>query len=107
MILNILQQHCIETHHLLFLRVASFFVNLLTIFIKLLQSNHTLQELEVIYSDTTVKKIFDARDIDAMVQLVKDAASSTLKKLSCDELDYKQLLPHVPEQYQYILHKTN
>ena len=45
-------------------------------------------------------------DIDAMVQLVEIAANSTpLKKLTCDNLVYEQLLPHVSKQYQYILHE--
>ena len=76
-------------------------VDCVPIFIKLLQSNHTLQELQVLSFN------YDAeRDIDAMVQLVEVAANSTsLKKLSCDKNVYEQLLSHVPKQYQYILHE--
>ena len=50
----------------------------------------------------------DEGDIDAMVQLVEVAANSTsLKKLTCNELVYEQLQSHVPKQYQYILHKKD
>ena len=70
------------------------------IFIKLLQSNHTLQELEVLHTLELCQG-----DIDAMVQLVEVAANSTsLKKLTCDKRVYKQFKSHVPKQYQYILH---
>ena len=75
-------------------------VDFVPVFIKLLQSNHTLQELEIFY-------IFELcqGDIDAMVQLVEVAANSTsLKKLTCDKRVYKQFKSHVPKQYQYILH---
>ena len=82
-------------------------VDCVPIFIKLIQSNHTLQELEFFASGFVVvnKRRFDEGDIDAMVQLVEVAANSTsLKKLSCDDIVYEQLLPHVPKQYRYIVH---
>ena len=76
-------------------------VDYVPIFIKLLQSNHTLQELEVLHTLELCQG-----DIDAMVQLVEVAANSTsLKKLTCDKNVYEQLLSHVPKQYQYILHE--
>ena len=76
-------------------------VDFVPVFIKLLQSNHTLQELEIFY-------IFELcqGDIDAMVQLVEVAANSTsLRKLTYNKLVYEQLLSLVPKQYQYILHE--
>ena len=85
-------------------------VDCVTTFIKLLQSNHTLQELEVVFFYYIVcdEVDIDEEDIDAMVQLVEVAAKSTsLKKLTCDELVYEKLQSHVPKQYQYILHKKD
>ena len=77
-------------------------VDFVPIIIKLLQSNHTLQELRVF----RMSKVY--RNVDPMVQLVEVAANSTsLKKLSCDMDDYEQLLSRVPKQYQHILHKKN
>ena len=46
-------------------------VDFVPIFIKLLQSNHTLQELEVLHTFELCQA-----DIDAMVQLVEVAATS-------------------------------
>ena len=75
-------------------------IDYVPILIKLLQSNQTLQELGVLHMLELCQG-----DIDAMVQLVEVAANSTsLKKLTCDKYVYKQLLSHVPKQYQYILH---
>ena len=75
-------------------------IDFVPILIKLLQSSQTLQKLGVIH-----KLKLCQGDIDPMVQLVEVAANSTsLKKLTCNKDVYKQLLPHVPKQYQYILH---
>ena len=75
------------------------------IFIKLLQFNHTLQEL-VVSSDMYF--FSSQEDVDGMVQLVEVAANTTsLKKLTCNKHVYEQLQSRVPKQYQYILHETN
>ena len=80
-------------------------VDFVPIFIKLLQFNHTLQELVV----ASGRYSFGGqKDIDAMVQLVEVAANSTsLKKLTCSKRVYEQIQSHVPKQYQYFLHEEN
>ena len=73
-------------------------VDIVPILIKLLQSNHTLQELGVSYLQ------LDEEDVKAMVQLVEVAANSTsLKKLSCNKLIFDQLQSRIPKKYKNIL----
>ena len=83
-------------------------VDYVPILIKLLQSNHTLQELEILNSVVIVSMngLIPEEDIDAMVQLVEVAANSpSLKKLTCNKHFYEQSLSRVPKQYQHILRK--
>ena len=74
--------------------------------IKLLQYNHTLQELTLVAGYTYSN--LNEEDFEAMVQLVKIAANSTsLKKLSCDSKLFSQVKARITEQYRDFLYELD
>ena len=69
----------------------------LPVFTELIQSHPTLEVLEIeSYSPGKGSKA-------NLVQLVKTAASSQLKKLLFSQYDYRLILPDIQEQYRHVL----